>query len=113
MTEFRCAWDGCRGCHACTVQPKIDEATEDLRQELALAQRHEREWKSAAADLQGRLEAMKRAASSAAATTVTAIERIQEMEKVVKAAEAWVKAGSHAALVDAVNAWQKLKESWS
>ncbi len=53
------------------------------------------------------------AASSAAATTVTAIERIQEMEKVVKAAEEWARGGSHAALTDAVVYWQKLKGTWS
>lgn len=80
--------------------------TPDYQRELA-------EWKAAAADLQQRLDAMKSAASSAAATTITAIERIQEMEKVVNAAVNWHQGGQHHKLTDAVRTWLNFRKSWS
>ena len=80
------------------------------REGVAWARKEAQERISA---LEEQVRAMTSAASSAAQTTVTAIERIQEMEKVVKAAENWAKGGPHAALTEAIIAWEKFKKTWS
>lgn len=59
-----------------------------------------------------RIGMMTSAASSAAATTVTAIERIQEMEKVVNEAIEWYQ-GNDNDLRAVVGAWLKYKGTWS
>lgn len=93
--------------------PDATPDVEDLRRQLAAAQREAAEYREQVHALTERTRNMTSAASSAAATTVTAIERIQEMDLVVKAAEAWADGGSHAALTDAVKAWRKKKAKWS
>jgi hypothetical protein len=95
------------------VRPAVDKATTDLKDKLARVERDLAHYQAQVHDAHEKLTHMTSAATSAAASTVTAIERIQEMEKVVLAAEEWVAGGSHAALVDAVKAWQKLRKAWS
>jgi chromosome segregation ATPase len=86
---------------------------DELQAKIRRTERERDEYQAQVHTLTERVSAMTSAASSAAASTVTAIERIQEMEKVLKAAEAWVMGGSHAALVEAVQVWKKYKGSWS
>lgn len=118
-----CAWNGCRGCDQC-MQSKFDTSYErentDLRRQLVetqakLKQAYEdRDEYRTALHLVNEVKAkMTSAATSAAATAVSAIERIQEMEKVVEAAVAWSLGGSHATLMNAVKVWTKFKGTWS
>jgi hypothetical protein len=96
--EFACARDGCRGCGKCSVPPEVARLKRDV--EYYRDQLHE---------ANERIRMMTSAATSAAASTVTAIERIQEMEKVVNAAVN----GEPTALKKAVAAWLAYKGSWS
>jgi len=94
--------------------PSIQQAlVEALREKLERAERERDDYQSECHTLNERLKGMTSAASSAAASTVTAIERIQEMEKVVLAAETWAQGGPHAALNEAVREWQRFRRSWS
>lgn len=92
-----CSPGTCTDCDAARRPPK-DEVAE-LKEKLAAAE--------------ARVKEMSGAASSAASTTVTALERIQAMEKVVEAAVAWARGGSHARLTEEVNAWLDYKRTWS
>lgn len=73
-------------------------------------------------DLEERLSAMKYVAASAADTAATAIDRLQQMDNVVKAAQAWrlaqVKSGVEYGrvvenLISAVDAYSALERSRS
>lgn len=97
-----CARDGCRGCSKCSAPPQIAK----LRSEVAYYQDQLHEANE-------RIRMMTSAATSAAASTVTAIERIQEMEKVVNAAIKFVETGEYHELHRVTGAWLKHKRSWS
>lgn len=82
------------------------ETPEDLRREVEY-------YRDQLHTANERIRMMTSAAASAAASTVTAIERIQEMEKVVNAAVECARTGERKELKRAVDFWLKHKGTWS
>lgn len=95
------------------IKVAVQKENIQLKEKIAASEEAATTFKKTIQGLEEQVRNLKSATATAAETTVTALDRLIEMEKVVKAAESWASGGSHAALTDAVTHWQKLKKTWS